>query len=188
MMILAFLTLMLITNGSAEGEIVGHVTGYVGQDVLLPCGCSNDSKVAWQKGLRVVNAYLQDSSTNIDQAYVDRTELFLEKEKSNCSIMIRNISSVDAGVYTCYPIVEVQGRVWSKKSLEFNLTVSENEVSSPQPFEAKSTDAVTIGVPILVVLIVVLGVAVLLTSFLRNKRRHRTNTDLPALQPMIQSV
>lgn len=187
MMILAFLTLLLITNGSAVGEMVENVTGIIGHNVLLSCGCSNDSgSLAWQKDLRVVNAYPQYSKTDIDQAYVNRTELFLEKDKSNCSMMIRKISPEDAGVYTCYVGVRVVDNLWSLTSLKVNLTVAEKDITQPQKIKEVPVDAVSISVPILVVLI--LGLAVLLTLLI--KRRHWTNTDidLPAQQPMIRSV
>ncbi|XP_077071609.1 uncharacterized protein LOC143723305 isoform X2 [Siphateles boraxobius] len=183
MMILALLTLLLITSGSA---VESDATGIVGQTVILPCGCSNESKLVWQKDERVVNGYPLERKS-IDQAYIDRTELFREKEKTNCSLMILNISSADAGVYTCHALLSVSDKIWSRKSLEVNLTVTEKENSDQQTISGDQTDnTVSISVPILVVLI--LAVAVLLTLLI--KRRHRTNTDidLPTQQPMIKSV
>ncbi|KAK7154378.1 hypothetical protein R3I94_007649 [Phoxinus phoxinus] len=184
MMILALLTLLLITNASA---VETNATGNVGQTVILPCGCSSVSELVWQKGERVVYDYPKDERTSIDQAYINRTELFLEKDPTNCSLMILNISSADAGVYTCHALFSVSGDIWSRKSLEVNLTVSENEPGGPKLlFEDKTDNTVSISVPILVVVGSV--VAVLLTLLI--KRRHRTNTDadLPAQQPMIKSV
>jgi len=95
------------------------VTGIVGQTVILPCGCSNMSMLVWQKGEIVVNGYPQE---RIGQAHTDRTELFLEKEKTNCSLMILNITIADAGVYTCHAVLNVSDGLWSWKALEVNLT------------------------------------------------------------------
>lgn len=99
-----------------------NATGTVGETVILPCGCSSVSKLVWQKGERVVSDYPQDEKISIDQAYMNRTELFLEKEKTNCSLAILNISLADAGVYTCHALFEVSEYTWSRKSLEVNLT------------------------------------------------------------------
>lgn len=98
-----------------------NATGIVGQTVILPCGCSSVTKLVWQKGERVVNDYPQERES-IDQAYIDRTGLFLEKEKTDCSLMILNISSSDAGVYTCHALLHVSDNIWSRNSLEVNLT------------------------------------------------------------------
>ncbi|XP_056088898.1 uncharacterized protein si:dkey-192g7.3 [Rhinichthys klamathensis goyatoka] len=183
MMILALLTLLLITNGSA---VETSATGIVGQTVILPCGCTNVSKLVWQKGETVVNGYPQERKS-IDQAHIDRTELFLEKEKTNCSLMILNITSADAGVYTCHALFSVSDRIWSRKELEVNLTVSEKEDGGQLTFSGDKTDnTVSISVPIVVVLI--FAVAVLLTLLIKRRHRTNTDTDLPAQQPMIKSV
>ncbi|XP_067266063.1 nectin-1 [Chanodichthys erythropterus] len=185
MMILALLTLLLITTGSAEEEMVETVLGFVGHDVLLPCSCSSVPELVWQKGQRVVSVYPEDKISSIDQDYMDRTENFLRTEKTNCSLKILNISFEDEGVYTCYSIFSLPGIARSTKSLKVNLTVSEF-VPIPTPalfIEDKSVTAVTISVPILAVLLI----AVVLIITILIKRRHRTNTDpdLLAQQPMI---
>lgn len=99
-----------------------NVAGFTGQNVLLPCDCSNVSRLVWQKGKTVVSAYPQDKASPIDQDYVDRNKHFLEKEKTNCSLMILNISSADAGVYTCHALVNVADKLWARRSLNVNLT------------------------------------------------------------------
>ncbi|ROL41981.1 Obscurin [Anabarilius grahami] len=178
-----------LTDGSAEEEMVEtNVLGFVGHSVLLPCGCSNVPRLVWQKGERVVSVYPEDKSSPIDQDYMDRTEIFLRTEKTNCSLKILNISSADEGVYTCYSIFSLIGNARSTESLKVNLTVSEIVPipSRDSLTEDKSVTAVTISVPILAVLL--LAVAVILTLLIR--RRHRTNMDpdLPAQQPMIKFV
>ncbi|XDV30217.1 hypothetical protein PO909_033184, partial [Leuciscus waleckii] len=96
--------------------------GIVGQTVILPCGCSSVTKLVWQKGDTVVINSYPPERESIDQAYIDRTELFLEKEKTDCSLMILNISPADAGVYTCHTLFLVDDNIWSRNELKVKLT------------------------------------------------------------------
>ncbi len=99
-----------------------NVTGYVGEDVLLSCNCSNDPKeLVWQKGDRVVNAHSQDKII-IDESYVNRTQLFINMEKRNCSLLLLKISKTDAGLYTCHALFSVENNIWSRKPTDVNLT------------------------------------------------------------------
>ncbi|XP_043105521.1 uncharacterized protein si:dkey-192g7.3 [Puntigrus tetrazona] len=186
---LAFLTLLLlITSGSAvEQTLRSHVTGYVGQDVLLSFNCSNDpNELSWQKGSRVVNAHSKDP-INIDHSYVNRTHLFINKENRNCSLLLHNLSTADAGLYSSYAIVSLGDNVWSSMLSEVNLTVSEMEGNSDQVSETKDNSATAVSVPILVVMLI-LAVSLLLTILVKRYHRRNMETDLPAAKPMLQFV
>ncbi|XP_016144206.1 sodium channel subunit beta-2-like [Sinocyclocheilus grahami] len=185
---LALLALLLIMSGSAVGQTLkSNATGFVGKDVLLSFNCFNVPKeLIWQKGDRVVNAHSQDK-INIDDSYVDRTQLFLNEEKRNCSLLLRNISTADAGLYTCHALDSVDNNIWSKESTEVNLTVESNPEKVGQT-EEESVTAVSVSVPIAVVVLIL---AVILLLILLNRRQHRTNTDtddLPIEKPMLQNV
>ncbi|XP_026073529.1 uncharacterized protein LOC113053078 [Carassius auratus] len=123
MMTLALLTLLLIMNGSAVGQMMkSKEKGFVGQDVLLPCNCSNDlDELIWKKDQRVVNVHPHNKSI-IDESYINRTQLFLNKQKRNCSLLLLNFSSADAGLYTCHALVSIGDKVWSRQSSEVYLT------------------------------------------------------------------
>lgn len=184
------LTLLLITSGSAVGQTLkSNVTGFVGQNVLLSFNCSNDpEELIWQKGDRVVNAHSQDKII-IDESYVNRTQLFINKEKRNCSLLLLNISERDAGIYTCHALAGVDNNVWSRKSTEVNLTVSEMVSNSDVGSHTgdHSVTAVSVSVPILVG-ILILAVGLLLTRLIKRHHRRNTDTDLPAEKPMLQNV
>ncbi|XP_059356297.1 uncharacterized protein LOC132095387 isoform X2 [Carassius carassius] len=183
---LALLTLLLIImSGSAVGQTLkSNLTGYIGKDVLLSCTCSNDRKeLIWQKGERVVNAHTQDNIT-VDEHFVGRTQLFINKEKRNCSLLLRHISTTDAGVYTCYAIEYVDAGIYLTESTEVNLIVDSMPETSGRT-EEKSVTAVSVSVPIAVVFILA---ALLLILLMRRQHRTNRDTDLPAEKPMLQNV
>ncbi len=99
-----------------------NVTGHVGNGVLLTFNCSNDpNELVWQKDDIIVNVHPPDKSI-IHETYMNRTQLFINKEKRNCSLLLLNISTKDAGLYTCHALVSVDNNVWSRKSTQVYLT------------------------------------------------------------------
>lgn len=142
----------------------------------------------WQKDQIIVNVHPHDKSI-INDSYVDRTQLFLNKEKRNCSLLLRNVSSTDAGLYTSYALVSVGDNVWSKRSLEVNLTVSEmkNSPETKGQTGGSSVTAVSISVPILVVALI-LAASLLLTLLIRRRHRPNTDTELQAGRPMLENT
>ncbi|XP_073702454.1 uncharacterized protein [Garra rufa] len=188
---LTFLTLLLITSSSVVGKtMTSNQTGFVGQDVLLSCNCSNEpNDLSWQKGMTIVNVHLEDKSL-IDVSYKDRTQIFLNNEKTNCSLLIRNISKKDEGLYTCHALTSVHegGRkFWSRKSSDVFLTVDEKTPETDGQTGEESVTAVSVSVPILVVALI-LAVSLLLTFMIRRRHRTNTDTDIPAEEPMLENV
>ncbi|XP_056320984.1 uncharacterized protein si:dkey-192g7.3 [Danio aesculapii] len=183
-MILILLTLLPFTSGSAIEEM----TGYIQEDILLPCNCSGDLKdLVWQRELRVVNVYPEDKS-NIDPSYLGRTELFLKNQKKNCSLLLLNISVEDTGVYTCYRIISVDTGVSTMSQFQVNLTVSEKPFGlghQIKPADESST-AVSISVPILVM--AALLAAVLLVLLFRRRHRRNNDTYVPAPDQMLEEA
>ncbi|KAK2904848.1 hypothetical protein Q8A67_006647 [Cirrhinus molitorella] len=186
---LTLLTLLLITSSSAVGKtITSNQTGFVGKDVLLSCNCSDEyNELVWQKGMTVLNTYPQDESA-IDVSYKNRTQLFLNNEKRNCSLLIHNITKEDEGLYTCHALASVN-TVYSRKQSDIFLTVSEKVDVSLQPYtdSVSAVSPVSIGVPILVV-VLILAVSLLLTLLIRRRHPTITDTDLRAEEPMLETV
>ncbi|XP_051567104.1 uncharacterized protein LOC127448524 [Myxocyprinus asiaticus] len=194
-MTLALVTLLLIIGGLAVGQtaVDSKETGFAGHDVLLPCPCSDEhNKLLWQKDEIVVNIYPQDEidKDSIDQSYKDRTWLFQNKEKRNCSLLLLDLSVTDSGVYTCYPLVSVGEGIWTKKLFSVNLTVSDHNKTehSEQARDQNGTKPdtnVSVGVLILIVMLI-LAVGLLLTLLIRRRHLKNTNTtsDSPS-DPMI---
>lgn len=184
-MILILLTLLLFTSGS----VVELKSGFIGEDVLLPCICSNDpDELIWQNGNVIVNGYSKDEII-IDAFYKDRTQLFLNNEKGNCSLLLLNITLKDEGVYTCHLIVSVSPRVSKTTKLKVNLTVSEKASTHDyrnEPSREESATAVSISVPILVVA----GLLAIVLLVLLLRRRHRRNNDtyVPAQNKIPEEV
>lgn len=184
-MILILLTLLPFTSGS----VIEQKSGFIGEDVLLPCNCSEDLKqLAWQRDLRMVTVYPEDKS-NIDPSYMGRTQLFLKNEKKNCSLLLLNFSMEDEGVYTCFRIISVATGVSTMSPFKVNLTAvfeKENKKDIQIGNNNESDKAVSISVPILVV--AAIPAAVLLVLLLRKRHRRNIDTDLPAKEQMLEEV
>lgn len=104
----------------------------VGDSVLLPCACSGMyTTLVWQIGERVVSFYPPNANkkSSIDESYINRTQLFLHTEKSNCSLLLHEVSLVDSGVYTCYGLTSVKKGLSSSESLQVNLTGKSKQFS-----------------------------------------------------------
>ncbi|XP_051997928.1 uncharacterized protein si:dkey-192g7.3 [Xyrauchen texanus] len=188
MVTFAVLTLLLIIDGLALGQttVDSIATGFVGQDVLFPCPCSDvHTKLVWQNDNRVVNLYSQNESDkdNIDQSYRDRSQLFQNKEMRNCSLQLLNLSVNDSGLYICYAVVSV-GKVSSKleQLSRVNLTVSDYKKTISQEHDqtAERATAFSVGVPILII-VLILAVGLLLTQLIR--RRHLNNMHTTTYSP-----
>ncbi|TRZ03508.1 hypothetical protein DNTS_007031 [Danionella cerebrum] len=173
-MILTGLTLLLITNAS----VLGQIKGYAGQNVLLPCNCSGYDRLAWQKDDKLLSSYPEEKNI-IAAEYIGRTQLFLNNEKTNCSLLLLNISHTDSGLYQCYVIVDVQTGVGRATPHEVNLAVLSSAIGEPE----------TVPIPrIVVVVVVILAVVVLLT--LLGRRWHRKNkaSYLPTQNAVTEDV
>ncbi|XP_041662420.1 uncharacterized protein si:dkey-192g7.3 isoform X2 [Cheilinus undulatus] len=81
----------------------GHdvtIHGFLGQEVLLPCNCTNVNLTRgfrWQNGNKIVFQYESKSS----KREVDRITTFVKDDRNNCSILLANITAEDQGSYRC---------------------------------------------------------------------------------------
>ncbi|XP_051565404.1 uncharacterized protein si:dkey-192g7.3 [Myxocyprinus asiaticus] len=188
MVTLALLTLLLIIDGLALGQatVDSIETRFVGQDVHLPCPCSDEhTKLVWQNDDRVVSLYSQKESDKdyIDQSYRDRAQLFQNKEKRNCTLQLLNLSVTDAGLYICYALVSVgKGSSKMEQLSRVNLTVSDYKKTKNLEHDqtAERDTAFSVGVPILIV-VLILAVGLLLTLLIR--RRHLKNMHTTTYSP-----
>lgn len=178
---------LLVSWSLAGGQSTGvqyTEKASVGNSVLLLCPCSGMPKeLVWQIGDGVVNLYPQNGNdkSSIDESYINRTQLFLHMEKSNCSLLLHNVSGVDSGVYTCYVLTNVVEGVTSQKSLQVNLTVYENNEGSQdirKGGENKDLTSVHIGIPILAV-VLILAAGLLLIQMLRRRRQKKNIVYVP---------
>ncbi|KAA0715593.1 hypothetical protein E1301_Tti008432 [Triplophysa tibetana] len=182
------LIVLLVSWGLAAGESTGveyTEKASVRDDVVLPCACSgNTTSLVWQIGERVVSFYPQNENDKspIDEHYINRTQLFLHKEKSNCSLLLHNVSLVDSGVYTCIVLTNVKRGITSHRPLQVNLTVNEHE-TEPQGESHQHPDiSVHIGIPILAV-VIILAAGLLLTSRVLRRRKQRQGVRLVSEAP-----
>ncbi|MED6235040.1 hypothetical protein ATANTOWER_013642 [Ataeniobius toweri] len=78
------------------------VIGTLNKDVLLPCVCLNrtDLTFKWQKD-SVNRSFVLINETGPDKKYESRTKTFLKENGSNCSLLLKNITTDDSGNYSC---------------------------------------------------------------------------------------
>ncbi|XP_047226805.1 uncharacterized protein si:dkey-192g7.3 isoform X2 [Girardinichthys multiradiatus] len=97
--------LLAIASGitsQTTGDEWTHVIGILNKDVLLPCVCLNitDLKFKWQKD-NANRSFVLINETRADKKYESRTKTFLKENESNCSLLLKNITTDDSGNYSC---------------------------------------------------------------------------------------
>lgn len=81
----------------------------VGQDVMLPCPCSEDTdNLVWQIGEEIVVNHCCKTKDPLHESYVNRTQVFMSSTKGNCSLLLHNVSLDDKKNFTCYIFNERQ--------------------------------------------------------------------------------
>ncbi|MED6277227.1 hypothetical protein CHARACLAT_011093 [Characodon lateralis] len=94
------------------------VIGTLNKDVLLPCVCLNrtDLTFKWQKDI-ANRSFVLINETGPDKKYESKTKTFLKENGSNCSLLLKNITTDDIGNYSCRFRSSVYKKHW------VNLTV-----------------------------------------------------------------
>ncbi|MEQ2304345.1 hypothetical protein AMECASPLE_026093 [Ameca splendens] len=113
--------LLAIASGitsQTTGDPWIDVIGTLNEDVLLPCVCLNRANLTfkWQKDTANLSFVLINETTS-DKKYESRTKIFLKENGSNCSLLLKNITTDDSGNYSC----RFQSPVYEKHWV--NLTV-----------------------------------------------------------------
>ncbi|KAF4088897.1 hypothetical protein AMELA_G00059990 [Ameiurus melas] len=115
---------MVFFSQGIRGEDVRHVTGYIGESVVLPSDADPSwtlNSIRWSIYENVTNIAVLQSRTVI----VDRVPLFrgrLELNKSSGHLTIKNVSSRDALKYR----VDLVGRILTQRKTSFvQLSVQE---------------------------------------------------------------
>ncbi|XP_027020458.1 uncharacterized protein si:dkey-192g7.3 [Tachysurus fulvidraco] len=147
----------------------------VGQSVILPCPCSEDTnKLVWQIGEEIVVNHCCTDDDPLHKSYVYRTQLFLLNTKGNCSLFLRNASRNDEKIFTCYVF---EGKDTLQHSYEVELNVMDADLT-PKPaiiYSGPSTSephtGFKVGVPLSVILVILTVLIVAL--LIRRQRRPR---------------
>uniref|UniRef100_A0A3Q0RSR9 Ig-like domain-containing protein n=1 Tax=Amphilophus citrinellus TaxID=61819 RepID=A0A3Q0RSR9_AMPCI len=116
---------------AGESDVIGSdepVKANVGQEVILPCHLEPPFNVStltveWKRNNTFVHLYRsrKDDPTSQDNQFKGRTSLFPEEmKKGNISLLLRNVSQADEGLYICHvPKLHSQVR-------KGNITLTEN--------------------------------------------------------------
>ncbi|KAM9486277.1 uncharacterized protein Hap1MRO34_006370 [Clarias gariepinus] len=151
---------------SVAAESIKNMTASVGQSVMLPCPCSEDTEsLVWQIGEEIVVNHCCELNDTINESYRTRTQVFMSFTKGNCSLLLRDVSLNDSKTFTCYIFKHTN----ILKDLHVQLTVKD-AIPNPSPL-SHSTTSFSVGVPLS--LIVVLLAVLVVTLLIRRQRQKR---------------
>lgn len=149
----------------------------VGESVMLPCPCFEDTKkLVWQIGEEIVVNHCCENKHPLHESYVNRTQVFLWNKNKNCSLLLRDVSLNDSRNFTCY-VFDGKENLQQVHVVGLNVTdavfttANLNRTGTPnnQPASTPHT-GFAVGVPMSLILLILTGLIVVL---LIRKHRHR---------------
>ncbi|XP_067874659.1 myelin-oligodendrocyte glycoprotein-like [Heterodontus francisci] len=188
---LLLLLLLLNAVAAVSGYSPVPVSGFLGEQVVLPCIYKgnvpvSDLQVIWWICKRGVSHNFVDGNDDLtlqDPQFRNRTNLFQDQlEQGNWSLMISDLRQSDQNEYQC-EITERTGVVFLQ---DVHLSVTERArtpglntpvLNTPVPGPGLSTGAVVglvIAILVLICIILVL-VCIILDFIIRNRQRWKEN-------------
>ncbi|XP_058473561.1 uncharacterized protein LOC131446388 [Solea solea] len=117
--------MVLMVSGDTH---VTHVSATLGDTVLLPCNCSGGSlkEFKWQKEDPGKLIYHDGFKPNFE----DRAKIFVDKDSSDCSLQLTNITADDQGTYRCaFHIQELYNRRFIELNISANYHVCQKKLN-----------------------------------------------------------
>ncbi|MEE6511059.1 hypothetical protein FKM82_017255 [Ascaphus truei] len=174
------LQVLLLAYILVSGARSTEITGFMAENVLLPCVVTHDDEfmlqnlvVNWQRENReVVHSFFygKDHPDYQEKGFHGRTQLFPQEfPRGNLSLVLKRVRPSDAGKYVCFVYLnDAKGY----KTIWTELVIQEKETEqtgrrSQDVFLAGLTSVLAVALP------VVLAVALLLYK----KKKYRKNTS-----------
>ncbi|KAK3569351.1 hypothetical protein QTP86_026803 [Hemibagrus guttatus] len=163
---------------SRAAEPIQTLSVNVGERVMLPCPCAEDTKqFAWQIGEEMVVNHCCVDKYPLNKTYGKRTQVFLLNTKGNCSLLLHDVSLNDQKTFTCHVFEgEHTGNTYIKESHNVVLKVEditkEND-QSPQngQYTQDPSTGFAVGVPLSLILVIL---TVVIVALLIRKRQRRS--------------
>ncbi|XP_060785752.1 uncharacterized protein si:dkey-192g7.3 isoform X2 [Neoarius graeffei] len=154
-------------------KTIQNISVSLGQDVMLPCPCSEDTKkLIWQIGEEIVVNHCCQMKDPVNKSYVNRTKVFLSFTKGNCSLLLHHAIMTDMQTFTCYILDGEKNLQWHKVELKFK-DVNQTE---PYPLTSLPTQGsytgFSVGVPLSLMLVLLGGLIVALVLMRKHKQRR----------------
>ncbi|MEQ2274551.1 hypothetical protein XENORESO_019807 [Xenotaenia resolanae] len=175
-----YVVLLLAIASGITSQTTGDpwidVIGTLNEDVLLPCVCLNRRNLTfkWQKDT-ANRPFVLINETGPDKKYESRTKTFLKENGSNCSLLLKNITTDDSGNYSCRFQSSVYEKHWVNLTVipgpSLDLPIAD-AIISPTDSPKTSREFFTV-IPVVVFLLAV--------GYLWNKyfSRRRMNWNAP---------
>ncbi|XP_038670842.1 CD276 antigen homolog isoform X2 [Scyliorhinus canicula] len=188
------LLLLLNVVAAVSGDSPVPVSGYLGEQVVLPCTYNgnvpvSDLRVVWQtsKG-EILHKFVNgnDNLTEQDAHFRNRTTLFKDQpEQGNWSVLISHLRESDQGEYQCHIYKWSNAGYKLDKTDVIDLSVAER-ARTPGPNTPGSSAvvpglttgaAIGLGIGILAVFVVTgIGVSIF-RKLQRKQNRHKINQN-----------
>ncbi|XP_055369871.1 butyrophilin subfamily 1 member A1-like isoform X1 [Betta splendens] len=169
---------------SVGSEVIGSdqaVQAVVGGDVILPCHMEppfdvTTLTVEWKYVRAVVHKYKSQKETDSqNDQFKNRTSLFHnEMHKGNISLKLTNVNLTDAGNYTC-SVPKLQSQV-KKDNVEL---IVDSKDKKGRDADDSETTALTAGLTIPAVVILIAGVVAGLVWWRRQRNHGRSQAEAP---------
>lgn len=104
--IVIWIVLFLIVYCFFLGNPTVEVSSCPGGNVLLSCSCKMrdlSEPFRWQMANnKEPVSVLREGEENLTEDFKGRVESFYKENPSNCSILLKNVTYIHHGIYTCY--------------------------------------------------------------------------------------
>ncbi|XP_076857662.1 uncharacterized protein LOC143511868 [Brachyhypopomus gauderio] len=160
--------LALILRDSTAMGISKIVNVSAGDDVFLPCRCSEKfTSVVWQIGEHTLVKFYNTTGSP-STLYKDRSQLFVPNKERNCSLLLKSVSLSDNTTFTCY--VLGPGEKMMKHDVRLNVQAAAqttpdyltNTTDTPVNSKHRDDAGISFGVPFSLIALLLAGVIIIL--------------------------
>lgn len=170
---------------SRAAEQIQNMSVFTGENVILPCPCSEDTKnLVWQIGEEIVVNHCCKEKDPLHESYVNRTQVFLSFSKGNCSLLLRDVSNNDQRIFTCY-VLDQEKRLKHMHKVRLIVEVAKesnrstiNDPSTTTESHDEPHRGFSVGVLFSLVMILVILAGLIVVLLIRKHQQRRPRMEV----------